>query len=66
MYVPTLNSKYRAAQRILVVERLKIAAKVARDDPKTARQIRQGIIDLYQEDLWAQEYVNEARQLLAD
>jgi hypothetical protein len=53
-------------QRILVVERLKIAAKVARDDPKTARQIRQGIIDLYQEDLWAQEYVNEARQLLAD
>ena len=53
-------------QLILVVERLKIAAKVARDDPKTARRIRQGIIDLYQEDLWAQEYVNEARQLLAD
>jgi hypothetical protein len=53
-------------QLILVVERLKIAAKVARDDPKTARRIRQGIIDLYQEDLWAQEYVNEARQLLTD
>jgi serine/threonine-protein kinase len=51
-------------QRDFVVERLKIATEVAKDDPDTARRIRQGIVDLYQKDLWAQEYVKEARHLL--
>ena len=51
-------------QRVLVVERLEIATDIAKDDPETAHRIWQGIIDLYQEELWAQEFVNEARRLL--
>ena len=54
----------RQQQQVLVDERLKIAAEAAKEDPETARRIWQGIIDLYQEDLWAREYVNEARRLL--
>ena len=51
-------------QRDFVIERLAMATKIAQDDPATARRIRQAIIDLYQEALWAQAYVNEARRLL--
>ncbi len=49
--------------RELIDERLRFAADIAKQDPVTAGRIRQGIIDLYQDELWAQEYVDEARRL---
>jgi hypothetical protein len=53
-----------AQQHQVLRKRLDDAAILEKEHPKRAEEIRRGIVELYQDHLWAKDIVEEARKLL--
>jgi hypothetical protein len=55
-----------AERQALLRDRLKYADKIAATDPAQAKIVRQAIVDLYQDEPWATELVEQARKAIAE
>ena len=49
----------------VLLERLDLAEELSKSDPEAARQMRQAVIDLYQDKPWAAEVIEQAQAALA-